>query len=465
MLPSVTLTVPAKLHTQLRHHLFCGDGRESAAIVLCSRTPPPRRRFLVKHVLFVPNEACTLRRPDAITWPGEYVERAIDIAEAEGLAIFLMHSHPGNMLEFSLADDRSDRVVIPTLFHAVGDTHGTAIMVPDGTIKARIYDQSMKCESVDLVSIPGANLMFWWDGEERSVTHPRPTAFTSEMTRELGRLSAAVIGVSGTGSPVAEQVARLGFGEVILVDPDKVEHRNLNRIVNSTLQDADEGILKVEMFGRSIERHRGPGIAVPIAASILTRPAVLAVSQCDVIFCCTDTVEARYVADLLCSAFLIPVFDVGVVIPSRQLDDEIAVIGAFGRIDYVYPGGSSLQDRKVYTPEALEAEYLQKNAPTEHKERVKAGYLPGTNEEAPAVITLNMYAAAKCLSEFVNRAYSFGEPNRNFSRILFNVGDREQDNFNENSFDASQSTLLANGDAEPLLGLPKLKLPRAERKK
>ncbi len=465
MLPSVTLTVPAKLHTQLRKHLFCGDGRESAAIVLCSRTPPPRRRLLAKHVLLVPNDACSLRSPDEITWPGDYLEQAIDIAEAEGLAILLMHSHPGDMLDFSLADDQSDRIVIPTLFHAMGDIHGTAIMVPDGTIKARIYGQTLKCEPVDLVSVPGSNLTFWWNDERRSAAHPRPTAFTSEMTQELGRLSVAIIGVSGTGSPVAEQVARLGFGKIILIDPDKVEPRNLNRIINATTQDAAEGALKVEMFANSIARHRGANVATSIAESILTRPAVLAASQCDVIFCCTDTLEARYVADLLCSTFLIPVFDVGVVIPSRKVGDAIAVIGAFGRIDYVYPGGSTLQDRKVYAPDTLEAEYLRKSAPSELQERVKAGYLPGTNEEAPAVITLNMYAAAKCLSEFINRAYSFGEPNRNFSRIMFNIGDREQDNYAEDSFPTTTSGLLATGAVEPLLGLPKLSLPRSERQR
>ena len=50
----------------------------------------------------------------------------------------------------------------------------------------------------------------------------RPVAFTSGMTNWLGRLSACVIGVSGTGSIVAEQLARLGLGEIILIDFDKV---------------------------------------------------------------------------------------------------------------------------------------------------------------------------------------------------------------------------------------------------
>ena len=74
----------------------------------------------------------------------------------------------------------------------------------------------------------------WRDGG-RSL--PPPMAFTSEMRAWLGRMSVCVIGVSGTGSIVAEQLARLGVGEIILIDFDKLEERNLNRILNSSLAD------------------------------------------------------------------------------------------------------------------------------------------------------------------------------------------------------------------------------------
>ena len=55
------------------------------------------------------------------------------------------------------------------------------------------------------------------------------------MSAELSRLTAVVVGVSGSGSIVAEQLARLGFGRVILIDFDKVEKKNLNRILNAGL--------------------------------------------------------------------------------------------------------------------------------------------------------------------------------------------------------------------------------------
>ena len=78
-------------------------------------------------------------------------------------------------------------------------------------------------------------------------------AFTTGMTTELSRLTACIIGVSGTGSIIAEQVCRLGFGRVILIDHDKVEPKNLNRILNSTFEDAQHSARKVDVMRRAIQ--------------------------------------------------------------------------------------------------------------------------------------------------------------------------------------------------------------------
>ena len=55
-------------------------------------------------------------------------------------------------------------------------------------------------------------------------------AFGTGTTALLRNLSVAIVGCSGTGSIVAEQLARLGAGRLVLVDPDRVEEKNLNRI-------------------------------------------------------------------------------------------------------------------------------------------------------------------------------------------------------------------------------------------
>lgn len=353
MMPTRTLAMAGTMHSMLKAHLL-SDGNEAAAILICAPSPGPRQRLAVRQAILVPHDACPVRKPDAIVWPGAYIEAAIDIAEPEGLVIILLHSHPGGWLQFSRIDDESDVRVIPGLFHAFGTCHGSAIMTPEGAIRARLYAPDMTSQPVDLVTIAGDDISYWWnDRIVNAVPAGRPLAFTGAMTEELSRLSAAVIGVSGTGSITAEQVARLGFGSVTLVDPDNIEKKNLNRILNSTLADSEAARPKVEMFAAAVASHRGAGVAISVADTLATREAIETVGQCDVVFCCVDSKEGRHYADLIASAFLIPLFDLGVTIPTFLDAGEVAIADVSGRIDYVQPGGSTLSDRGVYTQESL----------------------------------------------------------------------------------------------------------------
>ncbi|WP_315837526.1 ThiF family adenylyltransferase [Bradyrhizobium prioriisuperbiae] len=462
---SPVLALTGVLYKRLQAHLYPGDGKEAAAILICSRAPGPRLRLLAKDLIVVPYAECDVRERDEIYWPGEYLEKAIDQAEQLGCAIILVHSHPGGLLVFSVADDASDHIVMPCLFEAGGDLHGSAIMTPDGAIRTRLYDRHLKETAVELVSVVGHNLLFFWERDAHKPQRAqRPMAFASGMTAELNRLSATIIGVSGTGSITAEQAARIGFGHNQYIEFDKVERKNLNRILNSTLADAAKGTPKAEMFANAVATYRGPGVAFSVPLSITTREAVLAASQSDVLFCCVDTLEARQLADLISSAFLIPMFDVGVAIPTRKKPDGSAAIAEVcGRIDYVQPGRSTLQDRGVYSPETLRAEYLAKSSPDAHRAEVEEGYIKGVIEEAPSVITLNMRAASALMNEFIARAYPFRlDSNQKYARTEFRLASCEEEFTAEEEFSVAPNPVLARGAQEPLLGLPMLGNRRKE---
>lgn len=464
MMPAWTLSFAGATRDCVRRHLFPGDGCEAAAILVCARVPGPRQRLLVRKAILVPYEVCALREPDRIVWPGLWIEEAIDLAEAENLSLILIHSHPGGLFDFSEADDQSDARVMPGLFEALGSLHGSAIMIPDGRVRGRLYTQDRTCCPINLVSVIGDDIDLIWTGE-----HPpsrftdRPVAFTSGMTRELGRLRAVVIGVSGTGSIIGEQAARLGFGRVDLIDFDRIEPHNLNRILNATQADAEEHRLKVEMFASAVASYRGEGVAMAIPASITSREAVLSASQADVLFCCVDTLEARQIADFIAQAFLLPLFDMGVVIPIRKVARGMAIADVCGRVDYVQPGGSTLLDREVYSPASLRAEYLRRTAPGAHQHELEAGYIKGMIEEAPSVITLNMRVATAAMNEFIARAYPFRlDPNGNYARTEFSLAAGEEEFTAEAAFPRSNLGLFARGNMEPLLGLPILKPRRAD---
>lgn len=462
MMPRTTLAMAGVMHAGLHQHLFPGDGKEAAAILICAHSPAPRDRLVARQAILVPHGACSNRSPNAITWPGRYIEEAIDIAEAENLVIVLLHSHPGGWLDFSWVDNESDAKVLPGIFYAFGKRHGSAVMTPDGAVRARLYAPDMSLLPVNLVTVAGDDIHYWWnDGIIDGGLSASPMAFTSGMTRQLSRLSAAVIGVSGTGSIVAEQVSRLGFGRVVLIDHDIIEPKNLNRILNSTTADAEDRRKKVEMFAAAITSFRGAGVPIALATSINERDAVQAVGQCDVIFSCVDSQEGRQIADLIAAAFLLPLLDVGVVIPTHEVDGAVEIIDVCGRIDYVQPGGSTLSDRGVYTQEGLRAELLFRTDPEAFRNELADGYIKGFVDEAPSVITLNMRAASATVNEFIARTHPFRhDPNRLYARTRFSLAACDEDHYSEDSFQAADNGLLGRGATEPLLGLPLLQLQR-----
>lgn len=449
MTPASTLVLTKECHEQLLNHLFPGDGLEAAAILLCARGPEPRLRLIVRNVIPVQYKDC-IREPDFLRWPGKSIETAIDAATADDLSLILLHSHPGGYFEFSPQDDRSDQLTIPCIFQALGSVHGSAIMVPTGEMLVRVYNPDMKAQKLELVTLAADDIHLWWsDGAFRK----RPMAFSAESRGEMSHLTAAVIGASGTGSIAVEQAARLGFGRIQMVDFDTIESKNLNRILNASTGDLGE--LKVDVLARSIVAHRGNDVATAIPTTILDRSAVLQVSQADVIFCCVDSKEGRQIVDLIASAFMIPLFDVGVCIPTRRAHNELAILDVCARIDYVRPGGPTLADRQVYTQAGLRAEYLQRTAPEKYQQELLDGYIKGAPEEAPSVIALNMRAAADLMLEFIARVYPFRhDPNKRYARRQLSFAAGEEEFMQEDAFNVGDNPLLARGGQEPLLGLP-----------
>lgn len=445
-------------HRILMDHLIDQDGFEAAAILLCGRVGTGRIRYVVKDVLTVPHQSCEVREPHAISWPGKFLAEAQDRAEDEDLSIILMHSHPGGLFEFSRIDDISDVRAIGAIRDGwagrrPSPPHGSAVMVPGGGMRARIYEQD---DIVDLawVEVVGDDILRWHRSKGGSAE--LPMVFGDGMRGELANVHAAVIGVSGTGSIVAEQLARLGVGKLTLVDFDVIEHKNLNRILNATIADANGERLKVNMFADAVASFRSDIEVIPVAETLVSREAMAKISECDVIFSCVDSAEGRQMADFASEAFVLPLIDMGVTIPTRRNPDgKPAVAEALGRIDYVKPGGSRLACRGVYGSESLRAEYLARTSPEAFEAELREGYIKGAHQEAPGVISLNMRAASAAVIEYLARLFPFRhEPNGQFARTIFRLAEGDEEHFAESEFTRQDIGLLGIGWTEPPLHLP-----------
>jgi hypothetical protein len=307
----------------------------------------------------------------------------------------------------------------------------------------------------DISTIVGHNINFNFSNHD-SIIHEinlrTSQAFGKKTTNILSKLTVGIIGVSGTGSIVAEQLFRLNVGKMILVDNDIIEEKNLGRIINSKLSDATEKISKVKMFARFINNSAIGTIAIPINTAIEDTETIKVLSQCDVIFGCVDSITGRHTMNRLCTYYSIPFFDVGVGLTA---DGDGGIDSISGALHYVQPGGSSLLSRKVYTIESLESDNLFRSNPIEFQKRLSEKYIKNANEESPAVISVNMMLSSICINDFLARIH----PYRNFDNseietIRVNLCELD---FIKEKVTAPCSLLgkhTGKGDVKPLLDMP-----------
>lgn len=456
-----TLGMTAAQRDAVMAHLFPGDGKETAAVLLCGRRDGSRRqRLLVREVHPVPYAACTRREVDSISWPVEWMDDLVDAAAERGMSLVKVHSHPFGYNKFSQADDASDALLFPGIHALVGGgtPHASVVMTGDGGMFGRTVGPEGEFEPLERITIVGDDIEIFFakppSAESAGEVGRATPSFGKAMTAEMARLVAAVVGASGTGGILNEEAGRLGFGRIIQVDPEAVERKNLNRIVNATAADAEAKSPKVEVAARAVGAMGLGSEATPLAMTLVCREAVEAVAEADVVFGCVDSAEGRDVLGRLCAAFLVPYIDLGVTIRALE-DGTIDVIEAV--VHYVKPGGSSLLSRDAYTVAQVAADALRRQDPARYAERVREKYIKGADEEMPAVISVNMTAAAMAVNEFLARRYRTRNlPNSAYATTRINLAENEIEYVPEGEACPAMGKLLGQGDAEPLLGLPEL---------
>lgn len=260
---------------------------------------------------------------------------------------------------------------------------------------------------VDVITVTGKMIKFFFKDESsryEEMNKRTEQMFGTATVSILQKLKVGVVGVSGTGSIVAEQMVRLGIGEIVLVDNDVIEEKNLNRILNSKRHDAANNISKVEMFEQHIKMSELPTNVITCNTVVACRETIKELSQCDVIFGCLDSIDGRHHLNLISTCYSIPYFDVGVKLVADGIGgiDEVTTAA-----HYIQPGESSLMSRHVYNSEMLSAASLKRENPEEYAARLQEKYIVGAQESSPAVISVNMLAASIAVLDFLARIHRY----------------------------------------------------------
>lgn len=459
----IKLRLAERDHRALRAHLLPGDGLEAVAVALCGRRRSHARHILtVKTVVHIPYDECKVRTPDRVTWSTQRLIPLLEEASRRDMAILKIHSHPGGYPQFSSVDDESDADLFNSVFGWTDSAfpHASGVMLPEGNMFGRAILPDGSFQELDSIMVPGDDIQFWVPGsasEAPAFAQRHAQLFGAGTIRRLRKMSVAVVGCSGTGSPVIEQLARLGVGRLVLVDPDRVEDKNLNRILNASREDAYLRRPKVEVMARAIARMGFDTELEIIAEDLATPRAVKAVAECDAVFGCMDGVEGRHLLNRLSAYYLLPYFDIGVKL---EADGRGGIDEACGAVHYVRPDGSNLLDRHVYSAEQLKAAGLKRTDPKAYREQVRVGYIHGVAEDRPAVISINMQMASSAVNEFLARLHPYRlDGNEDFAVIRTSFIQGVTYCEHEEAASGQFFPHIGKGDMRPLLSMPELSEP------
>jgi molybdopterin-synthase adenylyltransferase len=365
---------------------------ESCAIALASphvRTDGSKR-FLVHDIKYAAPEDYVQRGEMEAGLRVEFLLPIIRAASERSLVLVIAHSHPSDdeIPNFSLIDDAGEKALLPFIENRTQSTEHLALVVSPGGASARIFGKGSPVpihvvgECLNAIgSSRSDGSIERWDRQVR--------IFGSTGQYRLRELTVGIVGLGGTGSIVASQLSHLGVGSLILVDPDRIEETNLNRVVNATSNDV--GLYKTEVAAHAISNIGSGTVARSVAGDVLRSDTQKALTDADFIFGCTDSQGSRAVLNLIAYQYLIPVIDMGV---SIGVKDNVTTHIA-GRVQMLAPGLGCL-----VCGQALNWNEVRTDLMTED-ERNRDPYIIGHREPQPAVISLNGTMASLAVTMFL----------------------------------------------------------------
>jgi hypothetical protein len=166
----------------------------------------------------------------------------------------------------------------------------------------------------------------------------------------LKSLTVGIIGLGGGGSHMVQQLAHVGVGTFLLLDPQPIDDSNLNRLVGGTARDVQRAESKT-VIARRLIRGINPKARVR-AIQKDWREAAEWLRDCDVLIGCVDTYRARSELEIQARRYLIPYLDLGMDVHEQPGGSFLIA----GQVILSLPGEPCMRCIGFLRDELLEAE-------------------------------------------------------------------------------------------------------------
>jgi hypothetical protein len=151
----------------------------------------------------------------------------------------------------------------------------------------------------------------------------RQSFLGSQSDSIIGNCAVTIVGLGGGGSHIAQQIAHLGGSNFSLIDPDRVEESNLNRLIGATAEDANQKNQKTLVASRLISGINPLARAERLDGKWQEFHQLL--RGRDIIFGCVDSYRDRYELEIAARRYLVPYIDIGMDV--HEVDGHFSVSG------------------------------------------------------------------------------------------------------------------------------------------
>jgi molybdopterin-synthase adenylyltransferase len=379
---------------QLKSYLLA-DSKEAAAFLLAGFFKNEKGyHFTVRDVIIPKYSDYDDRTEYHIEVSAFFFNKVISIAEKNNLTIIQCHSHPfaEGEISYSGSDNHGESRSSETLYNCLNAKPMGSLLFGKNITTGRIWiAPGKKPVKVDELRIVDRHMKIEYLQQPLKnkidiKTYDRQIrAFGIKGQELISGLTIGIIGLGGTGSSIAEQLAREGVTKFILVDHDKFEKSNKTRIYGS--YEDTKNIFKVEIAKKNIAKIQPNAKIITLAKNVISQEILSKLRDCDIIFSCVDTHSSRSVINEIAYQLYIPVIDIGV---GLNVGNE-KIQGGFVRASLIGPTLPCLYCMGIINSERILSESLDKQ---ERIKRQKEGYVTGLEDDAPSVIIFTTTAAS-----------------------------------------------------------------------
>lgn len=402
---SVQLRLTNHATKRLLEHLKQLRFPESVTFAFARHAKTPRHELvLIDDIVIPPVRAFLPSMGHGARWKGSYMIELLNQAAARECGLFIFHFHGASPVRMSGDDLTSGGELLPK-FQLIIPTrpHGSIVLGEDSV--------------AGLILMPGRETpterftfrLF----ERKMVTYPlpedpprerlrfarQPLARGSRVWKILAQSRIAVVGQSGGGIHVTQQLAQLGVGEILGIDDDHVEEGNRYAAVLIGDEDIKSKSPKVEAVRNHVVRIVPSVKYTPVAARVPEKEALEALKQADIIVGCVNNLHARADLQEVALRYLIPYIDIGLSVETeRDSREEFPLIQAIpGNVFTFVPGGPCLWCTEFLTEKKLEKE-------TEFRGRP---YLRTVDNADALVVSFNGVLASQAVNEVLQLLTGF----------------------------------------------------------